>query len=205
MKRFLYSLQEYKDLAQHYKMRKIFVSIILLHLFDLCRSHGFLQLPTSRNRFSYEHGKDYDFMGLNAGGPGNVQSKVIDGVYLYPDSVENSEARHGMCGDPKSSYETYNLQKDNYPALTTYQMEAVIDIQVLITAHHMGHFEFYLCDMKHHDKVTQNCLFQHRLQRVAVENDVSPPDEKYPYRYYLEPRNKMTFQTDGYPGYIAKM
>ena len=164
-----------------------------------------MQIPTSRNVDFYENGKDYDFMGLNAGGPGTVQTKIFGGIYIYPDTVENSELRHGMCGDSKTDIEKYNNPNQNYPILNTFLKGTDIDIEIIVTAHHMGHFEFYICDMFEKNVVTQECLFQNRLNRVHIEGEISPVDENYPYRYYLESRDEMIFQTDGYPGYVAKM
>ena len=174
----------------------------------MVRGHGFLQLPTSRNLDAYENKKDYNFMSLNAGGTGTVQSKTFGGLYLMPDPVANAEQRHGMCGDISEQVQKYNDDVNAYSILHSYEEGDTITIEVVLTAHHMGHFEFYLCNVDQliypTKGITQECLYQHPLVR-APDDGISPIDPNYPFRYYLEPTACMTYQTDGYPGYKATM
>ena len=186
-----------------------YIIIICPLLLKSVYGHGFLQLPKSRNLDNYENGKDYDFMSLNAGGAGTVSSKTFGGLYLYPDSVANSEQRHGMCGDPSEMVQRYNDNVNIYPVLSTFKEGDEITIEVVLTAHHMGHFEFFICnsdDLTYpQNGINQECLYRHTLIRAEENNPISPIDPKYPNRYYLEPLSCMEFQTDGYPGYRATM
>ena len=185
---------------------KIFLLFFGIHN---VKGHGFLQFPISRNLNRYKEGEDYDFMGLNGGGASNVNLLAKSDIYLYPDTISNGEKRHGMCGDPVSFIEKYNGNVNNYNVLSTFTQGEEITIEVILTAHHMGHFEFYICDtddlINNEKKVTQECLYQHRLLRVYDETSISPIDENYPYRYYIEPSECMEFQTNGYPGHIVKV
>ena len=45
----------------------------------------------------------------------------------------------------------------------TYTAGSIIDIEIGITAHHNGHFEFFLCDS---EELTLECLQKHQLQRA---------------------------------------
>jgi len=185
---------------------KFIVSLLFL---TETRGHGFLQIPRSRNLNAYKNGFDYDFMGLNGGGPRIVQSNALFPTYIYPDTIENSEKRHGMCGDIKSISEPYNDFIENYPIFSFFHTGDEILIETILTAHHMGHFEFYLCNLDDIDspnnRVTQECLFKYRLERVPIPNEISPIDENYPYRFYIPPIPCMEFQTNGYPGYKSIM
>ena len=153
------------------------------------KGHGFLQYPISRNLNEYKDGMDYDFMGLNAGGASRVNLFADSDIYLYPDPISNAEKRHGMCGDPVNFIEKYNGNINNYEILNSFIQGEEITIEVILTAHHMGHFEFYICntdDLSNLENgITQECLYRHRLLRVFDETSISPVDKNYPYRYYM--------------------
>merc|ERR1712194_940236 len=70
--------------------------------------------------------------------------------------------------------------------------------RVKITAHHMGFFEFRICDQPLDGSVVnpEACLNQRRLQRAApasdcvvndVRGDCQPVDTRHPERWYLSP------------------
>ena len=142
--------------------------IIVFSLLFLSRvsGHGFMQKPKSRNLQAFRDGSDYDFMGLSAGGVSNVKSNSLDGVYIYPDTIKNGDARHGMCGDPVGLLEKYNGNLNQYPIVSTFEKGQTISIDIVLTAHHKGHFEFYICNEKDlkipENGINQQCLFQHR-------------------------------------------
>ena len=182
------------------------VSTALLFLSGVM-GHGYLQFPSSRNFEQFQQGKDYNFMGLNGGGASYVNKNSIDGIYIYPDTIENGNKRHGMCGDPVGLYEHYNQNVSDYSVTACFEEGQVIYIDIAITSHHGGHFEFYICDANDLDfpenGITQECLYTHQLQRAENIDTISPVDEKYPYRYYLEPTSCMRFQEEPFPAYIT--
>jgi hypothetical protein len=182
------------------------ISTLLLFVSGVM-GHGYIQFPSSRNFERFKEGKDYNFMGLNGGGAFYVNKNSINKTYIYPDTIENGNKRHGMCGDPVGLYEHYNQNVTDYSVVASFQRGQVIHIDIIVTSHHRGHFEFYICDTKDlefpENGITQECLFRHQLSRAEEVDSISPMDEKYPYRYYLEPTSCMEFQEEPYPGYIT--
>uniref|UniRef100_A0A0G4HRU4 CBM1 domain-containing protein n=1 Tax=Chromera velia CCMP2878 TaxID=1169474 RepID=A0A0G4HRU4_9ALVE len=123
---------------------------------------------------------------------GGAVSEV--GTVLEPPSIAK---RHGVCGDPgqvrDASDSRFNQDVTNYavPTASVYSSGGIIDIEVVITAHHRGHYEFFLCDVRDlpdpSGKLEQACFNKYPLRRAPVEGEISPVDPLYPGRYYLEP------------------
>jgi hypothetical protein len=92
----------------------------------------------------------------------------------------------GTCGDPTGGPQTY---LPNSEILGAYTEGQVITLETIITAHHLGHFEFSLCDVSGGGPVTQACLQATPLLRDPTDTFISPPDTRpaYKNRYYLEP------------------
>lgn len=170
-------------------------ALLLLALCQLAFGHGFLQLPKSRPWLAHLAGTEYDYHSLSAGGPALIQSLTPGGLFPTPTESLTSSVRHTMCGDSAMvapADRKYNPIK-TIPAVSTLPVYApgqVMDITVVITAHHRGHFEFRMCDaakLSDPKTVTWACLDENVLKRVSVPGEVSPVDPKYPERYYLEP------------------
>ena len=111
----------------------------------------------------------------------------------------------GVCGDggqwPGSS--NY-LGGENKGPQRTYTAGEVVEFEVKITAHHMGHFELHICD-EHLGPLTPDpegpsgCLSRWVLERVPPESvytdcrvndprdDCQPLDQEHPERWYLSP------------------
>uniref|UniRef100_A0A0G4GJU6 CBM1 domain-containing protein n=1 Tax=Chromera velia CCMP2878 TaxID=1169474 RepID=A0A0G4GJU6_9ALVE len=116
------------------------------------------------------------------------------GTVLEPPSIAK---RHGMCGDPGQTRDGSDARFDqdvtNYavPSASVYKSGGIIDIEVVITAHHRGHYEFFLCDVRDlpdpSGRLEQACFNKHPLRRVPIDGEISPVDPLYPGRYYLEP------------------
>ena len=82
----------------------------------------------------------------------------------------------------------------------------VVSFKVVVTAHHMGHFEFSICDRRINSSMADPdaCLRKHVLQRVppeesysdCVENDArgdcQPLDKRHSERWYLPPKRNTT-------------
>jgi hypothetical protein len=71
------------------------------------------------------------------------------------------------------------------PKSASFAAGQVVDFEVVVTAHHNGYVEFRLCDNA--DNLSQECLNEHVLQRVARDDDLTQIDAAYPGRYYLDP------------------
>ena len=77
-----------------------------------------------------------------------------------------------------------------------YEEGAIIDINSVLTAHHMGHFEVKACAISSGEVATQECFDGNPLVFVSDELYGAPPHSLYPGRAYI-PR------TD-YPGGLAR-
>jgi len=88
--------------------------------------------------------------------------------------------------------------------VTTLTAGQQLQVEIRVTAHHMGHFEFRLCDQTMSSAFAtladqEECLNQHVLERVRPENihsdctqndergDCQPFDEANPSYWYLPP------------------
>jgi len=122
-----------------------------------------------------------------------VESFSPGGTLPDVETVETS-VRHGLCGDPSSEPVGDHVKGGslyNGGAIeATYEAGGIIDIEIVVTAHHRGHFEFFICDASELNggQVTQECLMKNRLIRAEDPNARSPIDPQYPHRYYIEPK-----------------
>jgi hypothetical protein len=128
----------------------------------------------------------------NAGGLSVVQAKTpgTNGLWPNPDTLATS-VRFGMCGDEAGiANPLYNpyLPPDNY-TLPQYNAGGTIDITIVVTAPHSGHYEFFLCpvqDLTDPATVTWTCLHKYQLIRVPIPGEKSTIDPAYPERYYAD-------------------
>lgn len=70
-----------------------------------------------------------------------------------------------------------------------YRQGQVIQVDVVLTAHHMGHFEFSACPIARGGVATAACLKKYRLEFVSDPLYGAPKDPNYPYRAYIAPAN----------------
>eukprot|EP00039_Didymoeca_costata_P032197 m.37038 g.37038 ORF g.37038 m.37038 type:complete len:975 (+) comp9235_c0_seq1:305-3229(+) len=175
-------------------MKQTFATLLVAVCFAQVIGHGFLSHPKARNWKAaigpHSTTKEYCPHCLSAGGVSGNQNAYLAATgkdtYPYPETEESS-ARHGLCGDKKGTTERYLVPES---PTTTYVKGQVVEFEVVITAHHAGHFEFAVCDIDDGNQFSQTCLNQNILERVEDSNDVSPIDSNYPGRYYLEPINQ---------------
>ena len=69
----------------------------------------------------------------------------------------------------------------------TYHRGQEIDLDVVLTAHHKGHFEFYACPIVPGEAPTADCFHSHPLEFVADLLYGAPKDPNYPSRAYIAP------------------
>ncbi|KAF0689371.1 Aste57867_19176 [Aphanomyces stellatus] len=131
-------------------------AVALISLVQLADAHGRLLFPPHRGYIGKVDGfkglipVDYSDNGLNAGG-----------------IAQTSGGKHGVCGDPYSGVRehetggTYGL----FPTLgakaigACYTPGQTLDLQVQVTANHMGYFTFGLCKLNgKSDKETEECF-----------------------------------------------
>ena len=126
-----------------------------LSLLAVCvQGHGYLTVPAARN------GNEN---GLVAGGPATVHGGK---GYI-----------HGLCGNKPKEPQNWNEVGD---VQAKWVSGSVVDISVLITAHHVGYFEFELCDNA--ADLSEECFAKHRLLRVGCSctcPDAEPEDDSH--------------------------
>jgi Lytic polysaccharide mono-oxygenase, cellulose-degrading len=62
-----------------------------------------------------------------------------------------------------------------------------IEVEIVLTAHHMGHFEFSVCPLVAGGVASGDCFAQYPLEFVADPLYGAPKDTKYPNRAYIAP------------------
>ena len=80
---------------------------------------------------------------------------------------------------------------------------STIDITVDITAHHEGHFEFFICNAGAKGTVTQECFEKKPLARSSdgYANPASAVDKDYPGRYDDVQFSMKTFPKGAFPSH----
>lgn len=80
-----------------------------------------------------------------------------------------------------------------------YRQGDIIDIEVLVTTHHKGHFEFAICPINSGDSdipmevPTAECFSNNKLQFLSDELYGAPIDPQYPERAYIAPASIVTW------------
>ncbi|XP_069122394.1 uncharacterized protein [Argopecten irradians] len=132
---------------------------LLLTLVVAVRGHGRLWEPPSRSsmfRQGYKTPPNYNDNQLNCGGFANQWGT-------------QNRGKCGICGDPYNGDRMNEAGGKYATGLITrkYSEGQVIDIDVQVTANHLGWFEFRVCPNNNVKKAaTQECLDQHVLQRT---------------------------------------
>jgi len=106
----------------------------------MVEAHGRMIVPQARNVI-HSSGDENAQVG---GGPSSVHQ---GGRYL-----------HGICGDAPGKPQVSNKVGATQ---ATYQAGQVVEFKVSVTAHHMGFFEFELCDDA--GALSEQCFARHRL------------------------------------------
>lgn len=100
-------------------------------------------------------------------------------------------AKSGQCGiTGNTNYDTPpNALGGSMPKniQATYVMEQEIDVKIHITAHHKGHFEFFVCPIAYGEVPTRACFWSNPLEFVQDLKYGAPKHDKYPYRAYIPP------------------
>lgn len=74
-----------------------------------------------------------------------------------------------------------------------------IEVDVVLTAHHMGHFEFSACPIEPGGVAAGDCFAQHPLAFVSDPLYGAPKDAMYPNRAYIAPPGRATTSNNGTP------
>eukprot|EP00435_Cladocopium_sp_Y103_P003080 s4916_g1.t1 len=169
--------------------------------------HSYLALPASRNLLANLAGREDCPHCLQSGGPDNVKER---GSSTWPSRL--APTSHGLCGDPVQGKSNPTSWKDEThlksgPITATYRAGEIVEFQVAVSTHHLGHYEFRICDRVLNTSTVsspaegQQCLDQWLLQRAPpladcqvndARGDCQPLDPKHPERWYLPPAGSQT-------------
>lgn len=102
----------------------------------LVHSHGYLQKPPARNsmwRFGFKNPKNYGDNENFCGGAGRMRAHG---------------GKCGVCGDEygKTQHHNDGGRYSNNIIVANYKRGQTVDIEVLLTTSHLGHFEFRVND-----------------------------------------------------------
>jgi len=150
------------------------ISLTMVCIPSLINAHGYLKSPRARNFIAYEDGvwsgsspstytKESCPHCLNLGGSMG-QCGVMGNIdYTFP----RSRAGTVIPADPQ----------------IVVQRGSQLSVEVVLTAHHKGHFEFKACPMS--EQPDKECFERHPLNLVTDELYGSSPDPSYPTRAYI--------------------
>mmetsp|Transcript_3313 Transcript_3313/g.7203 ORF Transcript_3313/g.7203 Transcript_3313/m.7203 type:complete len:518 (+) Transcript_3313:241-1794(+) len=173
-------------------LRLILCAALYLTLPNPVCGHGYLMSPRSRN-YVAAPSQDGRWSG------GTASSPLVD---PNPHSLN----RGGLCGiSPLEGGTSYTLPQNALGGAmplnvqATYEQGATIDVEVVLTAHHRGHFEFKACPLAQHGDVpTQDCFDDYELEFVEDLIYGAPKDDAHPCRAYIPPATDST-ETAGNP------
>ncbi len=146
------------------------------------QAHGYLSKPEPRNVLSPSFGEGVENTQSLNGGFGNR-----DGI--NPAEYENANG-HGLCGDyvDRKAFSDPSAPQGNAAKrpLVSYAAGGYMDLEVVLTAHHEGWFEFRLCVPKDGGAsllsgLTQECFNEHVLE-MDVEHAVRNYGDKMKLR-----------------------
>jgi len=157
-----------------------FLALSIMTSSSTVKAHGYLKSPRARNFIAYQ-----------------------EGVWSGSSSIEypkescphclNLGGSLGRCGVTRSN--NYELPKSRDGSIMpadpqlVVQQGSIITVEVILTAHHKGHFEFKACptDGRQDEAPTQECFDRNPLTFVKDELYGAPPDLNYPTRAYIPP------------------
>lgn len=84
-----------------------------------------------------------------------------------------------------------------------YGEEDVIEMDVILTAHHMGHFAYKACAISEGEVASQECFDNNPLTFVEDVLYGSLPDSDYPNRAYI-PRKEFSDLDEAQGGYVYR-
>jgi hypothetical protein len=173
------------SMGRRRRRRLAFVTALLVVVLlpSTTLGHGYLKTPRSRNYVAYQDGVWWPVSNDGPAPESEPQSANIGGT----------QARCGIIGGNRNYDTPKNAMGNLLPPKPQqcYQPNQIIDLEVTLTAHHKGHFEFKACPINPGDVPTQSCFDAHPLTFIA---DILSPgesravanfDPNYPERAYI--------------------
>lgn len=162
----------------------ITANLLAVHLTPGVDAHGYLLSPRSRN---YRATSNED--GRWSGGTAVTPAVETEAQSL---NIGGTEARCGKVADRNYDYPRNALNGNLVEVVQEcYEEGAIIDIESVLTAHHLGHFEVKACPIITGEVATQECFDAHPLMFISDEFYNAPADPLYPGRAHI-PRSEYT-------------
>ena len=170
----------------------VIVQLLLFHA-TIVQSHGYLSTPRSRNLVAYQDRVYYPITSadplpedcpqcLNRGG-----SLARCGIMNARQLNENNDASSQQERNYDLPQNALGEPMPSNPQMT-YVEGSVIDVEVILTAHHRGHFIFKACPISSTVEVpSQECFDNHPLLFVKDALYGATIDTNYPERVYVAP------------------
>jgi len=151
--------------------------LALVSLPSSIHGHGYLKTPRSRNYVANKDGVWSPLLATNPLIESEPQSANIGGTL----------AQCGIISDRNYDFPKNALGGDLSQPRTQacYQPGSVIDVEVTLTAHHKGHFEFKACPVVPYQVPTQACFDEHPMTFVSDPLYGANLDVNYPERAYI--------------------
>jgi len=164
---------------------------IVAILIDVASGHGYIKSPRSRNYVAYEDGLWF--------GGGSTTPKKENCPHCL--NLGGTLATCGVIENRNYDYpKNHNGGPLDWNTQSEYVADSVIDIEVVLTAHHKGHFEFKSCPIVPGDVASQECFDSHPLEFVSDELYSAPRDANYPGRAYIAPPSITQSDNSGVQG-----
>ena len=164
-------------------------TLLLILIASTAHGHGYLKFPRSRNFVAYEDGKSW------------TNDPEIPSKEDCPHCLARNEGACGITG--RRDYKIPKNYLGDPMQLNiqwTYDEGDIIELEVVLTAHHMGHFEYSACPLSSHGEIpTSSCFDSHKLEFVEDVLYDAPKDPTYPDRAYIAPRSVINSVYGGQP------
>lgn len=169
-------------------------------------AHGYLKTPRSRNLVAFEDLNWETYLGGTGGTddplPEDCPHCLNRGGTLAQCGIASDVRNYDLPLNVRSRPMSPNVQGE-------YGEGDVIDVEVLVSTHHKGHFEFSVCpistDSMPMEVPTAECFATNKLIFVSDELYHAPIDVNYPERAYLIPASRAIFIQEDFYGAQYKM
>jgi len=137
-------------------------------------AHGYLSKPAPRNV-------------LTEFGEGSSNKQSLNGGFANPSGINPVEYEnqngHGLCGDyvNRKAFSDPKAEQGNAAAkpLVSFNAGDYMDLEVVLTAHHEGWFEFRLCVPNDGGSSLESQLTQECFNKHVLEMDVAHAEKNY--------------------------
>ena len=154
-------------------------------LVDQVHGHGYMMEPKARNY--YASAMEAGVWWCN----GSAACNSVPAVEDTPQGMNGNNGGTSLCGvkqgDSSRDYDhpkNYNGGDLQWMSQAMYNAGQEITIDIVLTAHHMGHFEMYACG---DSVVTKECFENNPLEFVSDNLYGAVKDVNYPQRAYIPP------------------